>query len=76
MIDYGIRQRTFPGNPCAPNRPLPSNVQVHGRRVVYPSSRPVLERVQIQSEPSRHDESRENHAVGSSSRQGIGLYHP
>ena len=49
LIDYGIRQRTFPGNLCAPKRPLPS------RRVVYPSSKPVLERVRIQAEPSRHD---------------------
>ena len=53
LIDYGIRQRSFPRNPGAPNRLLPS--KVHGRRVVYPSSKPVLERVQIQAEPSRHD---------------------
>ena len=66
LIDYGIHQRSFPGNPGAPNRPKPSDV--HDRRVVYPSSKPVP--VLFQADPSRHDA--KNHAVGSSSRQGIG----
>ena len=62
LIDYGIHQRSFPGNPGAPNRPKPSDV--HDRRVVYPSS------VQFRAAPSRHEV--KNHAVGSSSREGIG----